>query len=54
MALSTLTGLEKQIRPQVGWKGCELVGWGEENAKALSPAQGPLQEAGSASLAHRF
>lgn len=29
MALSTLTGLEKQIRPQVGWKGCELVGWGE-------------------------
>lgn len=41
MALSTPIGLEKQIRPQVGWKGCEPVGWDGGCAEALSPAQGP-------------
>lgn len=29
MALSTPIGLEKQIGPQVGQKGCQLVGWAD-------------------------
>jgi len=40
MALSTPIGLEKQIGPQVGWKGCEPVGWGDGCAEAQSPAPG--------------